>query len=69
MQMDEKDPFLCILAAYAEAVRTKNVEAFAALYTQDVHVFACEVRGHCAAWKHGQTRRQVGFPRRGTSKS
>jgi len=37
--MGENNPFLHALATYVEAVRVKNVDAFAALYDQDVHVF------------------------------
>ena len=37
--MSENNPFLHALASYAEAVYRKDVEAFAALYDQDVHVF------------------------------
>lgn len=37
--MSENNPFLRALARYAEAVYSKDVEAFAALYDQDVHVF------------------------------
>ena len=37
--MGENNPFLRTLAAYVEAVRTKDVDAFAALYDQDIHVF------------------------------
>lgn len=39
MQQSDKNPFLCALAVYAEAVRTKDIDAFSALYAQDVHVF------------------------------
>lgn len=37
--MVESNPFLRTLAKYAEAVRAKDVDAFAALYDQDIHVF------------------------------
>lgn len=37
--MTDNNPFLSALAAYAEAVRSKDVDAFTALYDQDVHVF------------------------------
>jgi ketosteroid isomerase-like protein len=37
--MGENNPFLRALATYAEAVRAKDVDAFASLYDQDIHVF------------------------------
>jgi ketosteroid isomerase-like protein len=37
--MGENNPFLHALATYAEAVRAKDVDAFASLYDQDIHVF------------------------------
>jgi len=37
--MGENNPFSCALAAYVEAVLAKDVDAFAALYDQDIHVF------------------------------
>jgi len=37
--MSENNPFLHALAMYAEAVYSKDLEAFTALYDQDVHVF------------------------------
>ena len=37
--MAENNPFLRALATYVEAVRAKDVDAFAALYDQDIHVF------------------------------
>ena len=35
----QHDPFVQILDAYAAAVRAKNVDAFVAIYADDVHVF------------------------------
>jgi ketosteroid isomerase-like protein len=37
--MCEKNPFLRALAAYVESVLAKDVDAFTALYDQDIHVF------------------------------
>ncbi len=37
--MSDNNPFLYALAAYAEAVRTKDIAAFTVLYEQDVHIF------------------------------
>lgn len=37
--MNKQNPFLQVVAAYEQAVFTKNVEAFAALYASDVHIF------------------------------
>lgn len=37
--MSENNPFLHALVVYAEAVYTKDLGAFTALYDQDVHVF------------------------------
>jgi ketosteroid isomerase-like protein len=37
--MDKGSPFLRTLAAYREAVRAKDVDAFSALYDPDIHVF------------------------------
>lgn len=48
------DPFLAALDGYAAAVAAKDVDAFAALYAEDVHVFDMwgrwELRG-LAAWR------------------
>jgi ketosteroid isomerase-like protein len=48
------DPFLRTLDAYAAAVRDKDVDAFAALYDADVHVFdmwgSWSIRG-LPAWR------------------
>jgi ketosteroid isomerase-like protein len=52
--MSEKNPFLTALAKYAQAVLGKDVDAFVALYDEDVHVFdmwgAWSLRG-IAAWR------------------
>ena len=49
------DPFADMLDAYKAAVLKKDVDAFAALYDNDVHVFdmwgAWSLRG-LAAWRH-----------------
>ena len=37
--MDENNPFSRAIAAYTEAVLAKDVDAFAALYDQHIHVF------------------------------
>ncbi|PUA26783.1 MAG: DUF4440 domain-containing protein [Cellvibrio sp. 79] len=37
--MNQQNPFLQVVAAYEQAVFTKNVEAFTGLYTKDVHIF------------------------------
>jgi ketosteroid isomerase-like protein len=37
--MNTDNPFPQALAAYAEAVRNKDVDAFASLYDLDIHVF------------------------------
>jgi ketosteroid isomerase-like protein len=37
--VDENNPFSGAIAAYAEAVLVKDVDAFAALYDQHIHVF------------------------------
>lgn len=51
---ETRDPFLAALAAYAAAVAAKDVDAFAALYAHDVHVFDMwgrwELRG-LPAWR------------------
>lgn len=51
---DRHDPFLAALDAYAAAVKAKDVDAFAALYDEDVHVFDLwgrwELRG-LPAWR------------------
>lgn len=51
---DTHDPFLAALDAYAAAVAAKDVDAFAALYADDVHVFDLwgrwELRG-LPAWR------------------
>lgn len=39
LYMDENNPFLRAIAAYAEAVLAKDVDAFTAIYDEDVHVF------------------------------
>lgn len=36
---EQSDPFLTVLDAYKQAVFTKDVDAFLALYDDDVHVF------------------------------
>jgi len=36
---EQDDPFERILQAYAESVRAKDVDAFVAIYADDVHVF------------------------------
>jgi uncharacterized protein (TIGR02246 family) len=52
--MGEDNPFLRALAAYVEAVRAKDVDAFAALYDHDIDVFdtwgAWSLSG-LAAWR------------------
>jgi len=52
--MGEDNPFSRALAAYVEAVLAKDVDAFTALYDQDIHVFdmwgAWSIRG-LAAWR------------------
>ncbi|BCL75613.1 ketosteroid isomerase [Jeongeupia sp. HS-3] len=52
--MDESNLFLRVLAAYSDAVRVKDVDAFTALYDQDIHVFdmwgTWSLRG-LAAWR------------------
>lgn len=56
--MDEENPFRHALATYVEAVRNKDVDAFVALYTQDVHVFdmwgTWSIRG-LTAWREMAT--------------
>jgi len=37
--MNEQNPFVQVITAYEQAVSSKNVDAFAALYTSDVHIF------------------------------
>jgi ketosteroid isomerase-like protein len=52
--MCENNPFLRALAAYVEAVRAKDVDAFVAIYDDDIHVFdmwgAWSLRG-LTAWR------------------
>lgn len=36
---EQQDPFVQILEAYSASVRAKDVEAFVAIYADDVHVF------------------------------
>jgi len=56
--MSENNPFHRVLTTYVEAVRAKDVDAFIALYDQDIHVFdmwdTWSLRG-LTAWRNMAT--------------